>query len=287
MLLGCDKDQDPQLNVVEINNWMTPPMGGRIPRPRGVAIGDHDEVLCLDNAGRLLVFDEHGEMLRQWEMPDHEIGKPEGVCLFKDGRIAVADTHYHRVVFFDEIGNVLELFGGEGTKDGQFLFPVAICQDESEHFYVCEYGGDHRVQKFTRDGKHVLTFGTFGTEAGQFQRPSGIVWHDGKLYIADAINNRVQVFSDRGKFLEILGKQAGELNLEYPYDITLDRQTGDLFVVEYGAGRVTKMNLAGKLLGRYGQTSRGEGDFPDRGAWQLILSNVYESRTQKIIASWS
>lgn len=261
MSLGCDQDDEPQLYVSEVNHWMAPPMGARIPRPRGLAIGDNDEVLCLDNGGRLLVFDEHGKLLRQWEMPDHAIGKPEGVCLLTDGRIAVADTHYHRVVFFDEIGNVLSYLGGEGQEDGQFLFPVALCQDESEHTYVCEYGGDHRVQKFTASGEHLLTFGTFGTDDGQFQRPSGIVWDDGRLYIADAINNRVQVFTDTGKFVEVLGETTGGLVLEYPYDITLDRATSDLYIIEYGAGRVTKTNLAGKLLGRFGKTSRNNDGF--------------------------
>ncbi len=274
--LGCDETTEPQLAVSEVNSWITPPMGALIPRPRGLAIGDNDEVLCLDNGGRLLVLDETGNLLRQWEMPDHEVGKPEGVCLLKDGRIAVADTHYHRVVFFDEIGNVLEYLGGEGRADGEFLFPVAICQDDAEHLYVCEYGGDHRVQKFTSSGEHLLTFGTFGTVVGQFQRPSGIVWHDGRLYIADAINSRVQVFTDNGKFVEVLGDQTGGLSLEYPYDIALDRESGALFIVEYGAGRVTKTDLSGKLLGRYGRTSRGDDGFCK--PWGLAIDSQQRLR---------
>lgn len=276
LTLGCDETPEPELVVRSVSYWITPPMGKLIPRPRGLTIGPNDEVLCLDNGGRVLVLDAAGKMLRQWEMPDHSIGKPEGVCVFRDGRIAVADTHYHRVVFFDDNGAVLEFLGGEGTGPGQFLFPVAICQDASEHFYVCEYGGDHRVQKFTREGKHVLTFGTFGTEPGQFQRPSGIVWHNGRLYIADAINNRVQAFSDDGKFLEVLGENGEGLSLEYPYDIALDREAEQLFVVEYGAGRVTKIDLAGHVLGRFGHTSRGEGGFLK--PWGLAIDSQQRLR---------
>lgn len=274
--IGCDETAEPKLTVTAVANWITPPMGRRIPRPRGLTIGPNNEVLCLDNGGRVLVFDEVGKLLRQWEMPEHSIGKPEGVCVFQDGRIVVADTHYHRVVFFDQRGEVLSLQGGEGTGPGQFLFPVAICQDDSQHFYVCEYGGDHRVQKFTNDGTHLLTFGTFGTEPGQFQRPSGIVWHDGRLYIADAINNRVQVFSDAGKFIEVLGESSGGLSLEYPYDIAMSRETEELFVVEYGAGRVTKTDLNGRLLGRYGKTSRGEGGFLK--PWGLAIDSQQRLR---------
>jgi len=274
--IGCGDAGGPRLAVSEVNQWVTPPMGAKIPRPRGLAIGENDQVLCLDNGGRLLVFDEHGKLLKQWEMPDHAIGKPEGVCLLKDGRIAVADTHYHRVVYFDSEGQVLSIQGGEGREDGQFLFPVAVCQDEQGFIYVCEYGGDHRVQKFTAGGEHQLTFGTFGTGPGEFQRPSGIVWHDGRLYIADAINNRVQIFSDEGKFIEVLGEATGGLPLEYPYDVTLDRKTKSLYIVEYGAGRVTKTDLSGRLLGRFGHTSRGEDGFLK--PWGLAIDSQQRLR---------
>ena len=52
---------------------------------------------------RVLVFSTSGQLLRKWEMPAYDVGKPEGICVFKDGRIAVTDTHYHRVVFFDTL----------------------------------------------------------------------------------------------------------------------------------------------------------------------------------------
>ena len=114
-----------------------------------------------------------------------------------------------------------------------------MMSDDRENLYVCEYGSNDRVQKFTREGEFLMAFGTFGTDDSQFQRPSGMVWHDGKVYVADAINNRIQVYTDTGTFVGALGGEAQPLGLEFPYDITLGRD-GALYVAEYGSGRVAK-----------------------------------------------
>ena len=38
-------------------------------------------------------------------MPESDVGNPEGICvLAQTDDIAVADTHYHRVVVFDRSG---------------------------------------------------------------------------------------------------------------------------------------------------------------------------------------
>ena len=96
---GCDETTDPQLSVREVDHWSIPAKDLRIPAPRSLDIGPDGEVYALDTAGRVLVFDSSGSVLREWQMPEYEVGKPEDICVLADGRIAVADTHYHRVVF--------------------------------------------------------------------------------------------------------------------------------------------------------------------------------------------
>jgi len=90
-----------------------------VPAPRGMTISG-DEYLVLDNAGRVLVFNQHGDLQRQWWMPEYSVGKAEGVCVLKDGRIAVADTHYHRIVLFDHEGQVTGMFGQIGSEPGDW-----------------------------------------------------------------------------------------------------------------------------------------------------------------------
>lgn len=273
-LAGCDKEQaEPKLEVKDVQFWTDLAEGNRIAAPRSVTWGPGPELYVLDTAGRVIVFDGTGKRIREWHMPAYDVGRPEGVCVFKDGRVVVTDTHYHRVVVFDKQGKVLELRGGHGTEPGQFIYPVGLTQDPDENYYVCEYGSNDRVQKFSADGKFLLQFGGFGTEPGKFQRPSGITWLDGKLYVADAINNRIQVFSDKGEFLEILvPRDTGEDSpgVLYPYDVN-KTPDGNLLVIEYGGGRLSKFDVKGKLLGRYGTTGRGEGEFST--PWGLAVSS--------------
>lgn len=258
-VIGCTGgSKEPELKVVEVNHWNMPPAGKVIPAPRSVRYGDNGEVFVLDNAGRVLVYSGSGEYLRHWEMPDFDVGKPEGICVLKDGRIAVTDTHYHRVVFFDAEGNVLSMHGEHGRGPGQFIYPVAITQDPSENYYICEYGDNDRVQKFSVDGHLLSEIGSFGTGPGQFQRPSGIIWVDGKIYVADAINNRIQVFTDTGDFSHILAHEDVLPKLHYPYDMVMG-QEDQFFVVEYGAGRVTELTKTGRVISRWGSLGSDKG----------------------------
>jgi len=254
---GCEGD-GPALQVRAENYWSMPPDGPRVPAPRGIGVSPKGEYLVLDNAGRLLVFDDTGTLRRRWWMPEFSVGKPEGVCFLQDGRIAVADTHYHRIVLFSHDGDVVGTFGSRGSGPGEFMYPVSVIQDDQQFLYVCEYGNNNdRVQKFRPDGTHVAQIGSYGTGDGQFQRPSGAAWYDGRLYVVDAFNNRIQVFETDGTLVSILGGTDGSpLDLYYPYDIAVNGR-GELFVVEYGAGRVTHLERTGRVLGRYGTAGSG------------------------------
>ena len=226
-----------------------------------------------------------GVVLQQWDMPESSIGNPEGICCLKDGRIVVADTHYDRLVFFARDGSVLSKLGSHGTEPGQFVYPVAVCQDEDEFIYVAEYGDHQRVQKFTPDGKFVLQFGSQGTEPGQFQRPSGIAWRDGEVYVVDAFNNRAQLFKDDGTFVGVLNDNDNEL--QYPYDVT-KAPDGSLYIVEHRAGRISHVDASGKLLGRFGRNCRSEGQFITpwgiafRGRSRIVVADTGNRRVVEI-----
>jgi sugar lactone lactonase YvrE len=261
LLAACDRaPRVPQIPVREWRAWNLPPDGASLPTPRSVAPGLNEQLAVLDTAGRVLIFTTDGTLVRQWKMLDVSVGKPEGILVLNDGRIVVCDTHYHRIVYFDAKGRVLKTFGAHGTGPGEFIYPVGITKDAQENLYVCEYGGHDRVQKFTREGAYLLEFGSFGTAPGEFQRPGGLVWNAGKIYVADAVNNRVLIFTDEGKFEGLLGAAGQPLAFDLPYDITLGGD-GSLYVIEYGAGRLSRVSLDGQLLARFGRTGGGEGEF--------------------------
>lgn len=221
LMTGCETNEVPELPVKEVDVWMLPEKGPSIPTPRSMTVSDDDELLILDDAGRVLVYDLQGKLLRKWDMPESDVGNPEGISVLPDKRVVVADTHYHRVVFFDLQGKVLGMFGREGTGPKEFIYPVSVTHDDKGNYYVAEYGYNDRLQKFSPQDEFLLELGSPGTEEGKFQRMSGMVWHEGYLYISDAINNRIQKFSDDGNFVEILDLSDYGTSLSYPYDIAL------------------------------------------------------------------
>jgi iron(III) transport system ATP-binding protein len=261
LMPGCPESagEEPRIRVGEPRVYSLPAEGASLPAPRGMTFSPEGELYVLDTAGRVIVYDAGGEFARRWWMPKYEIGKPEGAWVLRDGRIAVADTHYHRVLFFNRQGEVLDELGTFGREEGEFIYTVAVTQDPEGFLYVAEYGGNDRIQKFTAGGEHVVTFGAMGTEPGEFQRPSGIVWHEGIVYVADAINNRIQAFREDGEFVSIVA-DAESAGLYYPYDLALGPDE-TLYVAEYGAGRISRISLEGKVLGRYGREGRDVGEF--------------------------
>ncbi|MEZ6035177.1 MAG: hypothetical protein R3C17_18955 [Planctomycetaceae bacterium] len=269
LFVGCgERTNDPELSFTKFDTWKVPAAGRFLPAPRGLYADENDTVYVLDDAGRVLVYDKRGKLTRQWEMPEFAAGKPEGVWKLLDGRIAVADTHYHRVVVFNDDGSVGHMFGTQGTGPGQFVFPVTIAQDPNGFIYVGEYGDRQRIQKFTLNGEYITEFGQHGSKEGEFQRPSGVAWQDGLVYVVDAFNDRIQVFEDGGKFVRIIRLPEKSSPLEYPYDIRLDRNN-QIYVIENKAARLTVMELDGTIVGRYGRPGRGLDQFYQ--PWDLTI----------------
>ena len=260
---GCvEPNSDPELYFTHFDVWRIPSNGHHLPAPRALYTDERDTVYVLDDAGRVLLYTPTGELRAQWFMPAYDVGRPEGIIKLHDGRIAVADTHYHRVVIFesDESGRVSHMFGEEGNGEGQFVFPVAVAQDPDGFLYVGEYGDHQRIQKFTVDGAYVTQFGSHGAEEGQFQRPSAIVWRDGSVYAVDAFNDRIQVFSDTGEFLRVIRLPERSAPLEFPYDLKV-MPDGRMFVIENKSARLTVMREDGTIEGRFGRPSRGVDGF--------------------------
>src|SRR5437762_364528 len=97
----------------------------------------------------------------------------------------------------------LTQWGGLGTGDGQFYYPVSVAVDGSGHVYVADYnvGGteNHRVQEFTSTGAYLRQWGTLGSGNGQFYNPGGVAADgSGHVYVGDTQNHRIQTFASDG-----------------------------------------------------------------------------------------
>ena len=60
-----------------------------------------------------------------------------------------------------------------------------------------------RIVKYSKDGKFIKSWGKFGTGPGEFNVPHGLALDSqGRLFVADRGNSRIQIFDQDGKFLE-------------------------------------------------------------------------------------
>jgi iron(III) transport system ATP-binding protein len=269
LAMGCTSENgEPEFVVSRFDSWKVPSSGRFLPAPRGLYSDADDNVFVLDDAGRVLVYNSQGMITQQWEMPEFAVGKPEGIWKLLDGKIGVADTHYHRVVIFNANGTVSHMFGTQGNGLGQFVFPVSIAQDPHGFLYVGEYGDKQRIQKFTVEGEYVTEFGEHGSAEGQFQRPSGMSWQNGEVYVVDAFNDRIQVFSDDGKFARVIRLPEKSAPLEYPYDLRVTKDNL-IYVIENKSARLTVMTLDGTIVGRFGKPGRGMHEFYQ--PWDLTV----------------
>lgn len=237
--------------------WPLPVAGTQLPTPRGLGATRDGGFLVLDGVGRVLRHDAAGQCTASWWMPEHTVGRPEGVLELADGAVAVADTHYHRVIIFEADGRERRRFGSEGIGPGQFGYPIEICADGADGLFVAEYGGGDRIQRFAADDRVLGGFGSFGAGTGQFQRPGGMARLGQELIVVDAFNNRLQRWSLDGQHR---GSYADGVEWRFPYDCAVGPD-GDVWVVEHAAARLTRLAGDGSLKARYGGPGSGRGQF--------------------------
>jgi iron(III) transport system ATP-binding protein len=70
--------------------------------------------------------------------------------------------------------------------------------------------------------------------------------------------------------VRVLSSDAARPRLHYPYDLA-GGSDDDLFAIEYGGNRVTRLDLHGNTLGVYGSTGHGVGEFST--PWGLAVDS--------------
>jgi DNA-binding beta-propeller fold protein YncE len=91
-----------------------------------------------------------------------------------------------------------------------------------------------------------------GTGKGEFDFPTGIaVDRNGNFLVADTNNGRIEKFSPKGTFLDVIGtKGSGQGQLLAPNGIAVD-SAGNIYVADASNHRVQKLSADGKLLAEW------------------------------------
>ncbi|MFQ5854383.1 MAG: SMP-30/gluconolactonase/LRE family protein [Anaerolineae bacterium] len=142
---------------------------------------------------RVMVLTPAGELLMSFGKEGKEPGQfwfPNDVAVDAKGRLYVSDGNNGRLQVFDPDGQFLYELRGLSLPRGMAI--------DADRLYVVDAVGQG-VNVYDISGevvRELFIFGDFGIEDGRFNFPNDIaVDETGRLYIADRVNNRVQVWS--------------------------------------------------------------------------------------------
>jgi len=114
------------------------------------------------------------------------------------GRVYVSDGNNGRISVWNT-GGQYQFQMGKGVGDGALALPRGIWLDGKNRLYIAD-AVEHDVKVFDVSGDEptfLTTFGSFGVQSNNFNYPMDIALDDnGRIYVADRENNRVQVWSN-------------------------------------------------------------------------------------------
>jgi sugar lactone lactonase YvrE len=157
----------------------------------------------------------------------HSIGAklfatPHGLHVDGQGNIWVTDAAISKdkkigqqVIKMSPDGRILMRLGEAGVSAGgptHFHDPGDVVTAPNGDIFVADGHGTvapdlppdtiTRIIKFTPDGKFIKAWGSLGSKPSQFRNPHALAFDSkGRLFVADRVNARIQIFDQNGKYL--------------------------------------------------------------------------------------
>jgi DNA-binding beta-propeller fold protein YncE len=271
--------QTKPLTYEVLEGWEQLPAGYEHRDVAGVAVDAEDRVFLICRGDHpIIMYGPNGKFLGSWGEGDFTY-RTHGITVGPDNNVYCTDDGNHTVRKFTPDGKLLMTLGTMNTpsdtgydgKDsinipraaGPFNRPTNLAIGPRGDLYVSDGYGNCRVHQFAANGTLKRSWGTSGTGPGQFHLPHGIaVAADGRVFVCDRENDRIQIFSPDGEYL------AEWTDTQRPTHIVFDA-AGRAYVSElwwhkgqtsqrHGPitvprpGRVSVYDKDGKLLTRWG-----------------------------------
>ena len=247
-------------------------------------------------AAQLLEFDKDGKYIREIGHNLYAWSFAHMVRVDKDDNIWAADKGSDMVIKFSPQGQVLMVFGrkqeasDEGTEplkhpkpplppvDGLFRQVTDMTWDAAGDTFISDGYINSRVAKYDKNGKWIKSFGEPGDGPGQLNTPHSIAAdNQGNIYVANRGNARIEVFDSDGKYLRqikisepfdyssivpVIGNKppmnaTGTMSPGAPWTVCITPGPNQvLYASDAFPGRVYKISLDGKVLGKLGESGR-------------------------------
>lgn len=182
--------------------------------------------------------------------------RPQSGVVTDDGRILVTDVSRQGVYVFDPPNRKLEVWE-YAAKDVRFQLPIGIAV-KGDSVLVADAGLGY-VVRLDRLGKPR---DTLGKEV--LKHPTGIVWdaENGRIYVADRVDNQIKVFDDgSGELLFAFG-EFGEDQGQLNGPTYLAWHDNELYVTDTLNSRIQIFSAQGKFLRGFGRRGLYVGDLP-------------------------
>jgi DNA-binding beta-propeller fold protein YncE len=166
----------------------------------------------------------------------------------------------HQVFKYSPDGKLLMTLGKPGGgRDAEYFYqPNAVFVAPDGSIFVSEghssaEGSTARVLKFDAEGKLLKSWGKLGKGNGEFDQPHALAMDSqGRLFVADRGNNRIQIFDQEGNFL------AEWTQFSRISGLAIDRASGDtLYAADSESGSVNPAHGAWRRGIRIGSAKDG------------------------------
>ena len=267
------------LSYEVVEGWEQLPSGYEHRDVAGVAVDAEDRVYLICRGDHpIIAYDNKGNFLGSWGQGLFTY-RTHGITVGPDQTLYCTDDGNHTIRKFTRDGKLLLTLGiintpsdtgydGKNTltatrPGGPFNRPTNLAVAPNGDLYVSDGYGNCRVHRFSPSGELKRSWGTPGGGPGEFYLPHGIgVAADGRVFVCDRENDRIQIFSPDGEYL------AEWTDTQRPTHIVFDTK-GRAFVSElwwhkgqvsgrHGpiqearCGRVSVYDRNGKILARWG-----------------------------------
>jgi sugar lactone lactonase YvrE len=260
-------------------------LGADIP---GVTVDSEDRVYVFNRSEHpVVVYERDGRFLGTWGEKVFT-GRPHGITATPDGIVWCTDDLDHTVRKFTLEGKLLQTLGTlnqpsetgydlktESTANiraaGPFNRPTKLAVAPNGELYVSDGYGNARVHRFTAAGELIQSWGEAGAGPGQFNLPHFVWVHtDGRVFVCDRENSRVQIFTPTGDLLRIWNIKGRPQSLHIDgenrvfisarYWMAGTPTMGGAMMTESVPSSINVFDLDGNRLATWGSTNYGEMD---------------------------